>query len=78
MMSYKGPSTLTYGHAATPMYYDIIALQHLYGANTSNRADNSSYTLAAEHYGATIYDVGGNDTIRAGSHQAASYPAAAK
>jgi hypothetical protein len=65
MMSYDGPNTPDYGNAATPMYFDIIALQHLYGANTSNRADNSSYTLAAEDYGATIYDVGGNDTITA-------------
>jgi hypothetical protein len=33
--------------AATPMAYDILALQYLYGTNTSTRADDTTYTFTA-------------------------------
>ena len=33
--------------AATPMVYDVLALQYLYGANTSTRVSDTTYTFTA-------------------------------
>lgn len=49
----------------TPMAYDILALQHLYGANTRHASGDDTYTFrAGTRYFETLYDTGGNDTIR--------------
>lgn len=32
---------------ATPMSYDLLALQYIYGANTATRADDTTYTFTA-------------------------------
>ncbi|MFC5354330.1 FG-GAP-like repeat-containing protein [Azospirillum himalayense] len=50
----------------TPMLYDIAALQYLYGANTSARAGNDTYSWQpAEAFLETIWDGGGMDSIDA-------------
>jgi hypothetical protein len=56
----------------TPMVLDVLAIQHLYGANFSTRPGDDIYRYGDEHgYHETIWDGGGNDTIRyAGSHDA--------
>jgi uncharacterized delta-60 repeat protein len=66
MMSYNnhGEGATTGYYVSSPMLYDIAALQFLYGANTSTRAGNDTYTfdpatLAFE----TLWDGGGIDTI---------------
>lgn len=49
----------------TPMPLDIIALQYLYGENTTyNSGDNEYVFNQGADYLQTIYDRGGNDTIR--------------
>lgn len=48
----------------TPMLYDIAALQYLYGANTSARAGDDTYSWSeSERFFETIWDGGGTDTI---------------
>ena len=48
----------------TPMLYDILAIQHLYGANTSFNAGETTYSYSAgQNYYETIWDAGGTDTI---------------
>lgn len=54
----------------TPMAWDILAVQYLYGVNTSTNTDNTTYGTSGNyvwsgstpHY-LTIWDAGGNDTI---------------
>ena len=49
---------------STPMAYDILTIQALYGANTSHNSGNSTYNYAANgDYYETIWDGGGTDTI---------------
>lgn len=45
-------------------YVDILALQHIYGANTEATAGDATYSfdLSERHY-LTIYDIGGTDSI---------------
>jgi serralysin len=51
-------------YATTPMLYDILAIQHLYGANTSFHAGADTYTFDDhELIFETIWDAGGRDTI---------------
>jgi serralysin len=73
IMSYNtGPFTtsgsLNFGHAATPMAFDIAAVQFLYGANTSFHNGASTYFLpgpdATSAYWQCIWDAGGTDEIR--------------
>ena len=48
----------------TPMLYDILAIQHLYGANMTTRTGNDVYRFedaVARFF--TIWDAGGRDTI---------------
>ena len=48
----------------TPMVYDIVAIQYLYGANNSYKTGNDTYTFnPAVPFYKTIWDAGGNDTI---------------
>ena len=50
---------------AQPMIYDIAALQHLYGANMTTRADNTVYTFDSNTpVFETLWDAGGIDEIR--------------
>ncbi len=60
----------------TLMAIDIAALQHLYGANTSYRTGNDTYTLptsnAAGTYFSAIWDAGGTDSIVAGGNAGAT------
>ena len=48
----------------SPMPYDILAIQHLYGANASHRAGDDVYVFRqGERYFEPLWDAGGNDTI---------------
>ena len=48
----------------TPMLYDILALQYLYGANTTTRLGDDVYTFSnTQGELKTIWDAGGIDTI---------------
>jgi Ca2+-binding RTX toxin-like protein len=48
----------------TPMYYDLVAIQALYGKNTSINAGNNVYTFNdGTRYWQAINDAGGQDTI---------------
>jgi hypothetical protein len=48
----------------TPMLYDLLAIQHLYGANVTYRAGDDTYVyLQGESYLETLWDAGGSDTI---------------
>jgi len=43
---------------------DVLAIQHLYGANTATNAGNNTYVWAQDTaFRTTIYDAGGTDTI---------------
>lgn len=69
IMSYSA-STAQHGnnsatfYPTTPMYYDLLAIQTLYGARPHN-AGNTTYTyVSGNSYWETIDDSGGVDTIR--------------
>ena len=48
----------------TLMPLDIVALQHLYGANTTTRTGNDTYRWGTnEEFFETLWDAGGNDTL---------------
>lgn len=56
-------STINF-ETTTPMLYDIMAIQHLYGANTNFNAGATTYSYAdGRNYYETIWDGGGTDTI---------------
>ncbi len=69
VMSYSdAPGHLDQGtcsiYPTTPMLLDILALQYLYGANTTYHAGDDTYTFAeGQEYYQTLWDGGGNDTI---------------
>jgi Ca2+-binding RTX toxin-like protein len=70
VMSYRDPPRAPaddYGMPASPMAFDIAAVQALYGANTGTGLGDNTYFLAdADAPGAQwfcIWDVGGTDTI---------------
>ncbi len=50
------------GNPTTPMLYDILALQYLYGASTT-ASGNTTYTYGDSVNFLTIWDSGGADTI---------------
>lgn len=50
---------------ATPMLFDVYALQYLYGKNVSTNAGDSVFKLAGDEYFKTIWDASGNDTLDA-------------
>ncbi|WP_050779135.1 M10 family metallopeptidase C-terminal domain-containing protein [Lyngbya sp. PCC 8106] len=54
--------------SSTPMLYDIAAIQYLYGANTTTRTGNDTYSWNPNTaFVETIWDAGGIDTIDAGN-----------
>lgn len=68
VMSYSGStgdsSTYLSYNPTTPMVLDILAMQELYGANTTYRSGNDIYVYAGDKkYVQTIYDTGGTDEI---------------
>ena len=71
VMSYADTETLASGHPATPMQLDILAIQRIYGANTSFHAGNDNYLLAIDGAMRTIWDAGGIDTLDASGFSAA-------
>lgn len=62
-------SSLDYGHAKTPMAFDIAAIQALYGANMNFATGNDSYALPTANVAgigwACIWDAGGIDLLSA-------------
>ena len=69
VMSYSSilgaPGTSSFSYYPTsPMMLDILALQHLYGFKHRNTGDNTYVYSDRETYHETLYDTGGNDTIR--------------
>ena len=58
-----------YGNAATPMAFDIAALQEIYGINDDYKSGDTIYTLPFSSetgsYWSCIWDTGGVDTISA-------------
>lgn len=68
VMSYNSASTsLGWGHAASPSYYDIAALQAIYGANGTTGAGDDVYRIGSSFASPqdTLWDVGGTDRIDA-------------
>jgi len=68
LMSYFDPyaaSGLNSGYQATPMPLDILAIQHIYGANMSYRTGDDTYALKADGQVRTLWDAGGIDTLDA-------------
>ncbi|WP_298332743.1 matrixin family metalloprotease [Asticcacaulis sp.] len=74
IMAYDDVGSLTYGFTASGgalnvdnsqlKILDILAIQHLYGANTKTNAGNNTYTWAQDTaFRTAIYDAGGTDTI---------------
>jgi len=70
VMSYRdyigGSTTGGYSSEKFPttlMRIDILALQHLYGANTSTNLGNTTYQWTDSFVFETIFDNGGTDTI---------------
>ncbi|MFV3077938.1 matrixin family metalloprotease [Niveispirillum fermenti] len=74
IMSYADVGKNTYGWnaAGTALQIDdsnlkildVLAIQHLYGANTATNAGNNTYTWAQDTaFRTTLYDAGGTDTI---------------
>lgn len=52
-------------YPTTPMLFDILAIQYLYGANMNYQAGDNVYTFDdSGTYYQTIWDAGGTDTIR--------------
>lgn len=47
----------------TPMLYDILAMQHMYGADTTTRTGDDIYTFTQVAELKTIWDAGGTDTV---------------
>jgi len=57
----------------TPMLYDILAIQHLYGANTATRAGDTTYAFPADNESfMTVWDAGGVDTFDASKQSLAA------
>lgn len=71
IMSYTDPGNVLFWDGSefqysikTPMVYDILAIQYLYGANNSFHTGNDVYHFSAsEGTFETIWDAGGVDTI---------------
>jgi Ca2+-binding RTX toxin-like protein len=70
IMSYTASPWSTEGDSyasflpTTPMYYDLLAIQTLYGRNTTVNSGNTTYTFNdGTRYWQAINDGGGHDTI---------------
>ena len=58
----------------TPMLYDILAAQHIYGANFSHNAGNTSYRYApGQAIYETIWDGGGIDSLDWSNQETAAF-----
>ena len=64
-MSYTPPTIYasTGRYAATPMLYDVLAIQHLYGANMGFRTGDDVYSFASAEAPRCIWDAGGTNTF---------------
>lgn len=62
VMSYN---VVPYADAVTPMPLDIVAIQHIYGANNTYRIGNDTYRLADDGKLKTLWDAGGIDKLSA-------------
>jgi serralysin len=52
--------------ATTPMLYDVLAIQHLYGANTTHNAGDTTYAFNDHDlFYECVWDAGGTDTFDA-------------
>lgn len=60
VMSYTGGQ---YGVGHSPMIVDIMAVQYMYGANTTTNAGDTIYSVNDLNGTTTIWDTGGTDTI---------------
>ncbi len=66
LMSYNDSSSDVVAKPSTPMLYDILAIQDLYGANKNTRKGNTTYSWEPDKpFMETIWDAGGKDTISA-------------
>ncbi|MES3008553.1 MAG: M10 family metallopeptidase [Pseudomonadota bacterium] len=64
IMSYNAGSDLYGGTPTTPMPYDILAIQHLYGRDFYHNSGNDTYTYDVNDVNfETIWDTGGTDTL---------------
>lgn len=59
--TYSG--TITGMSGVTPMLYDIMALQYLYGANTRTRSGDDTYAFNNTAAPTSIWDGGGTNTV---------------
>ncbi len=60
-------------YPTTPMIHDILAIQHLYGANSLTRSGDTNYSWSpGEDIYETIWDGGGSDTIDWSNQSAAA------
>lgn len=69
VMSYSARTVGDSGTASflptTPQYYDLVAIQSIYGRNLSHNAGNTTYTFVeGQRYFQTIDDASGIDTIQ--------------
>ncbi len=63
-MSYKdGDTSDIFYDPATFMILDVLALQHLYGANPSQNAGDDNYSFLNNAFYTTIYDAAGRDMV---------------
>lgn len=77
IMSYTDPANVWWTNPATgareyliktPMVYDILAIQKIYGANTTYHTGNDTYTFTPDAPSfEAIWDAGGSDTISVAS-----------
>ncbi len=58
---------LRFWDPATPMLFDVIGMQALYGPNTVSNAGNSTYELHPNARYQTIWDPSGTDLVSAGN-----------
>ncbi|HUR89745.1 MAG TPA: Ig-like domain-containing protein [Ramlibacter sp.] len=67
VMSYSAalgnPNTYFTYEPTTPMVYDVLAIQAMYGANMTYNATDTTYTFTGPQYNQTIWDAGGIDSI---------------
>lgn len=71
VMSYNDHPTTSVVDPMSPLLYDIAAVQYLYGANTTTRSGDSTYSWGVgESFLKTLWDAGGTDTIDASNQTA--------
>ena len=63
-----GPNSYSWSSLvpSSPMLYDVLAIQHLYGANFETRTGDDVYTFSSDTpFLYTIWDAGGTDSLDA-------------